>query len=151
VYLIGRRQHLAVLCLLPGSSLAQLCARLMVWQQRLIAYYTASGICCLAYPVTLPAVYKVAWRCAGERVAECQRQHSGITAPQQSRCDHCKSQQQLRRGQECMPGDAGCSMQRGVRDSAFKFKQATYPPWCMSQVHPDSSNVRNFALAVKSE
>ena len=89
VHLTGLRQHLAVLCLLPGGSLAQLCARLMVWQHRLIACYTAIGICCLAYPVTLPAVYKVAWGCAGKRVAGCQRQHSGITAPQQSSCDHC--------------------------------------------------------------
>lgn len=61
-HLGGMRQHLAVLCLLPGSTLAQLHALLMVWQQHLSAYDTAIGICCLAYLVTLPTICKTTWR-----------------------------------------------------------------------------------------
>jgi hypothetical protein len=42
-------------------------------------------------------------------------------------------------------------MQCGVRGLCVQIQADHNPPSCMSQVHPDLSNVRNLALAVTSD
>ena len=150
VYLIGLRQHLAVLCLLLGGSLAQLCARLTIWQQRLTAYDMAIGICCLAYPVTLPTVCKAPWRRVQQQGGRLpRRQHSGLK--QHSPCNHCDRSNSFDEWAGLhvkVMQAASCSAGSGTLHS--NSSKPRYPPWCMSQVHPDLSNVHNFASVVKS-